>query len=188
MLVLKRRINSRIIEFKTYLVQTSPKISASVMFAHFRSIVPRNWLREIVRRESIAVGSVRPGMILKIDGSYVEVKKYEHKKEGRGGAMGAIEYVDLNSSKVGRVKLGVQQRMDKPDLEKIRLSVQYVDKDNGVIVASDENYEQHEIPLKLAQGAESFLEPNTSIGLSLDGNVAVKIALPTNVITQIKKQ
>ena len=169
-------------------MQTSPKISASVMFVQLKSALQRNWLRNFVRYESIAVGSVRPGMILKIDGSYVEVKKYEHKKEGRGGAMGAIEYVDLNSSKVGRVKLGVQQRMDKPDLQKIRLSVQYVDKDNGVIVASDENYEQHEIPLKLAQGAEGFLEPSMAIGLSLDGTVPVKIALPTNVITQIKKQ
>jgi translation elongation factor P/translation initiation factor 5A len=127
-------------------------------------------------------------MILKIEGAYVEVKKYDHKKEGRGGAMGAIEYVDLNSSKIGRVKLGVQQRMDKPDLTKIKLSVQYIDKEKGVIVAADENYEQHEIPLKLAQGAEGFLEPSTTIGLSLDGDVAVKIALPTNVITQIKKQ
>jgi translation elongation factor P/translation initiation factor 5A len=142
----------------------------------------------ISRNESIAVGSVRPGMILKIEGAYVEVKKYDHKKEGRGGAMGAIEYVDLNSSKIGRVKLGVQQRMDKPDLTKIKLSVQYIDKEKGVIVAADENYEQHEIPLKLAQGAEGFLEPSTTIGLSLDGDVAVKIALPTNVITQIKKQ
>ena len=150
--------------------------------------VSRNWLRIVSRFESIAVGSVRPGMILKIDGSYVEVKKYEHKKEGRGGAMGAIEYVDLISSKMGRIKLGVQQRMDKPDLQKVRLSVQYVDKDNGIIVASDENYEQHEIPVRLAQGAENYLEPNTSIGLSLDGGIPVKIALPTNVINQIKKQ
>ena len=29
-------------------------------------------------------------MILKMDGAYVEVKKYEHKREGRGGAMGAV--------------------------------------------------------------------------------------------------
>lgn len=29
-------------------------------------------------------------MILKIDDSYVEVKKYEPKREGRGGAMGAV--------------------------------------------------------------------------------------------------
>jgi translation elongation factor P/translation initiation factor 5A len=145
-------------------------------------------LMTLVRFESIAVGSVRPGMILKIDGSYVEIKKYEHKKEGRGGAMGAIEYVDLHSSKIGRVKLGVQQRMDKPDLTKIKLSVQYLDKEKGVIVAADENYEQHEIPLKLALGAETFLEPGTTIGISLDGDIPVKVALPTNVITQIKKQ
>lgn len=29
-------------------------------------------------------------MILKMDGAYVEVKKYEPKREGRGGAMGAV--------------------------------------------------------------------------------------------------
>lgn len=29
-------------------------------------------------------------MILKLDNSYVEVKKYEPKREGRGGAMGAV--------------------------------------------------------------------------------------------------
>jgi hypothetical protein len=29
-------------------------------------------------------------MILKMDNSYVEVKKYEPKREGRGGAMGAV--------------------------------------------------------------------------------------------------
>jgi hypothetical protein len=29
-------------------------------------------------------------MILKIDNTYVEVKKYEPKREGRGGAMGAV--------------------------------------------------------------------------------------------------
>lgn len=166
---------------------TSPKISELMFLQRFLN-TNKDWLRTITRQESISVGSVRPGMILKIDGSYVEVKKYEHKKEGRGGAMGAIEFVDLNTAKIGRVKLGVQQRMDKPDLQKLRLSVQYVDKDNGIIVASDENYEQHEIPLKLAQGAEGFLEANTSIGLSLDGTVPVKIALPTNVLTQLKKQ
>ena len=29
-------------------------------------------------------------MILKLDNCYVEVKKYEPKREGRGGAMGAV--------------------------------------------------------------------------------------------------
>jgi hypothetical protein len=29
-------------------------------------------------------------MILKLDGQHVEVKKYEPKREGRGGAMGAV--------------------------------------------------------------------------------------------------
>ena len=43
-----------------------------------------------VRFESISVGSVRAGMILKMDDQYVEVKKYEPKREGRGGAMGAV--------------------------------------------------------------------------------------------------
>ena len=43
-----------------------------------------------VRLESISVGSVRAGMILKLDGQHVEVKKYEPKREGRGGAMGAV--------------------------------------------------------------------------------------------------
>ncbi len=107
----------------------------------------------------------------------------------------------MSTSKVGRVKLGVQQRMDsmfmficvmnscvEPDLEKYKLEVQYIDKDRGVIVASDENYEQKELPLKLAQGAESHLEPGTVIGVSMDGDVAVKLALPTTILTQIKKQ
>lgn len=146
------------------------------------------FIRQIVRYESISVGAVRPGMILKMDGSYVEVKKYEHKREGRGGAMGAIEYVDLNSSKIGRVKLGVQQRLDKPDLDKTKLTVQYIDQDRGIIVLADENYEQKEIPTKLAQGAEALLEPGTVIGVAFDGDVPVKLALPTNIITQIKKQ
>ena len=43
-----------------------------------------------LRFESISVGSVRAGMILKMDDQYVEVKKYEPKREGRGGAMGAV--------------------------------------------------------------------------------------------------
>jgi hypothetical protein len=46
--------------------------------------------QQTVRFESISVGSVRAGMILKMDGQYVEVKKYEPKREGRGGAMGAV--------------------------------------------------------------------------------------------------
>jgi translation elongation factor P/translation initiation factor 5A len=150
--------------------------------------IPTDFIRQCIRFESISVGAVRPGMILKMDGAYVEVKKYEHKREGRGGAMGAIEFVDLNTSKIGRVKLGVQQRLDKPDLEKTKLTVQYVDKDKGVIVVADENYEQMELPIKLAQGAENMLDPGTVIGVSLDGDVAVKLALPTNIITQIKKQ
>ena len=113
-----------------------------------------------------------------------------------------IEYVDLNTSKIGRVKLGVQQRIEsmtfvslsysnystEPDLEKTKLSVQYLDKEKGVIVAADENYEQFEIPLKLAQGAEPFLEPGTTIGVSLDGGVPIKLALPANILALSKKQ
>ena len=72
-------------------------------------------------------------------------------------------------------------------MEKLRFTVQFVDKDKGVIVVADENYEQHEIPLKLAQGAETMLEAGTSIGVSMDGPVAVKIALPTNILSQLKK-
>ena len=53
-------------------------------------ILPHTILNQPVRYESISVGSVRAGMILKIDGAYVEVKKYEPKREGRGGAMGAV--------------------------------------------------------------------------------------------------
>ena len=41
------------------------------------------------------MGSVRAGMILKLDGAYVEVRKYEHKREGRGGAMGAVRMLQL---------------------------------------------------------------------------------------------
>lgn len=51
---------------------------------------PLNFLRQCRRFESISVGSVRAGMILKLDGQHVEVKKYEPKREGRGGAMGAV--------------------------------------------------------------------------------------------------
>lgn len=57
-----------------------------------------------------------------------------------------------------------------------------------MIIAADDNYEQHEIPLKLAQGAESMLEAGTVIGVSMDGPVAVKIALPVNILAQLKKQ
>lgn len=76
----------------------------------------------------------------------------------------------------------------EPELEKLRLTVQFVDKERGVIVASDEEYEQHEIPLKLAQGAEALLEAGTPIGLTRDGEVPIKISLPTNILTQIRKQ
>jgi hypothetical protein len=47
-------------------------------------------LKQSIRFESISVGSVRAGMILRLEGQYVEVKKYEPKREGRGGAMGAV--------------------------------------------------------------------------------------------------
>jgi len=66
--------------------------------------------------------------------------------------------------------------------------VQYVDKEKGLIVAADEEYEQHEIPLKLVQGAEGLLEPGMQIGLTKDGDVPLKVALPTQILTAIKKQ
>lgn len=57
-----------------------------------REIIRRSLpaLSQSIRFESISVGAVRAGMILKLDGNYVEVKKYEPKREGRGGAMGAV--------------------------------------------------------------------------------------------------
>lgn len=76
----------------------------------------------------------------------------------------------------------------EPDLEKHRLTVQFVDKERNVVVAADENYEQHEIPLKLVQGAENLLEPGVALGLTTDGDVPIKVSLPTNVLTQIRKQ
>lgn len=75
----------------------------------------------------------------------------------------------------------------EPDLEKTKLTVQYIDKEKGVIVVADENYEQKDLPIKLAQGAEGLLEPGTVIGVALDGDIPVKLALPTNILAQIKK-
>jgi len=66
--------------------------------------------------------------------------------------------------------------------------VQYVDKERGVVVASDEEYEQHEFPLKLVAGADNLLEPGTQVGLTKDGEVPLKVALPTQILTAIKKQ
>ena len=60
------------------------------MLTRMSQLIVRGALRQIVRFESISVGSIRAGMILKLDGQYVEVKKYEPKREGRGGAMGAV--------------------------------------------------------------------------------------------------
>jgi translation elongation factor P/translation initiation factor 5A len=76
----------------------------------------------------------------------------------------------------------------EPDLTKLRLTVQYVDKEHGVVVASDENYEQHEFPVKLISGAEGLLEPGTQVGLTKDGETPLKVALPTQILTAIKKQ
>ena len=95
--------------------------------------------------------------------------------------------MDLNTAKIGRLKLGVQQRLEKPELERRKLSVQFVDKERGVIVAADENYEQFELPLKLAAGAETLLEPGTALGVTLDGETPVKIALPSNILNMVKK-
>lgn len=73
-------------------------------------------------------------------------------------------------------------------MDKLRLTVQYVDRERGVVVASDENYEEHEIPVRLVQGAEAKLEPGTPLGLSKDGTVPVKVSLPANVLAEIRKQ
>ena len=98
------------------------------------------------------------------------------------------------------MKLGVQQRIEsmltlfheintaEPELDKQRLTVQYVDKERGVVVASDESYEEHEIPIKLVQGAETLLEPGTSLSLARDGSVPVKVSLPATLMAEIRKQ
>jgi hypothetical protein len=57
-----------------------------------------------------------------------------------------------------------------------------------MVVAADDNYEQHEFPTKLIAGAESLLEPGTQLGLTKDGDIALKVALPTQILTAIKKQ
>ena len=63
-----------------------------------------------------------------------------------------------------------------------------MDKEKGVIVAADEAYEQHEFPIKLVAGAENLLEPGTQLGLTKDGEIPLKVALPTQILTAIKKQ
>jgi translation elongation factor P/translation initiation factor 5A len=78
--------------------------------------------------------------------------------------------------------------ISEPDLTKLRLTVQYVDKERSVVVAADEEYEQHEVPIKFVQGAEALLEPGTQIGLTKDGEVPLKVSLPTQILTAIKKQ
>ena len=78
--------------------------------------------------------------------------------------------------------------VSEPELTKLRLTVQYLDKDRGVVVAADDEYEQHEFPLKLVQGAETLLEPGTQIGLTKEGEVPLKVALPTQILAAIRKQ
>jgi translation elongation factor P/translation initiation factor 5A len=75
----------------------------------------------------------------------------------------------------------------EPDLEKVRLTVQYVDRERGVVVASDDDYEEHEIPIRLVLGAEALLEPGTALGLSKDGTVPVKVSLPANILAGLRK-
>lgn len=46
-------------------------------------------------------------MILKLDGQYVEVKKYEPKREGRGGAMGAVCNIAILSISFTRLSMSI---------------------------------------------------------------------------------
>jgi hypothetical protein len=66
-----------------------------------------DFYRQSRRFESISVGSVRAGMILKLDGQHVEVKKYEPKREGRGGAMGAVCNIGILSISFTRLNMSI---------------------------------------------------------------------------------
>eukprot|EP00386_Alphamonas_edax_P009308 GDKI01030652.1.p2 GENE.GDKI01030652.1~~GDKI01030652.1.p2 ORF type:complete len:138 (+),score=54.11 GDKI01030652.1:201-614(+) len=119
---------------------------------------------------------------------YCEVTEYRCIKQARGGAYAGIEYIELSQQKPGHAKFGASAKVNKVEGERLQCNVLFVDKEANKVMVADESFDQIEVPLNLLAGAEEFLEPGTPIGVLKWEDDIVKIHLPANILSKLKKK
>lgn len=137
---------------------------------------------------SFAGSSLKAGMVFLHSDKYCEVISNRQVKQGRGSASIQLEYIDLSSKKQMTLNLPIGAKVEKVDLERQTNLFQYLDEDSRELVVSDHNFEESRIPMALASDGAKLLEPGDELQIFYHDRTIVKIGLPNNITSRMKKK
>mmetsp|Transcript_33035 Transcript_33035/g.60579 ORF Transcript_33035/g.60579 Transcript_33035/m.60579 type:complete len:165 (+) Transcript_33035:80-574(+) len=126
-------------------------------------------------RTPITSGDARKGMVIYLDGRYLEVNDWWQTGQGRQTRGHQINYEECDTGKTGTVKLPT--KLTRVECDREELEVMYVDSDAKKVVLADENY--NEVELDVSRFLTGTPTDGQKVLLWKDDDTIVKVHVRT---------
>ena len=127
----------------------------------------------------LTINDLKVGTIFKYQNEPYEVLKSTHTHMGRGGATVSVKIKSLSSGKVLAINFKSADKFAEANIEQKQITFLY--QDEAVAYFMDENYEQFNLPLKIAGLAGNFLKNGEMVNVSYFEDQPIKINLPIKI-------
>ena len=135
----------------------------------------------MIRFFTTCVGrEISKGDILKRQSRYLEVLSIYHVQRGEGQGS-HIEVLDVQTHKQAKIHLSSKDTLETVDLTPYEVETERIDTKRDVLIVTNSQYEQIEVPLGFASWARAGVSPGIKLKILLDGQNFVKLTLPTNL-------
>ena len=126
---------------------------------------------------TLSAYDIRPGIVVFYDGRYVEIIKASPSTNKKLPSTYKVELLDLFANQVSKqyFKYSQIERLDVVETSKVQVEFQYADEAKGLLIFSDDLYNQHEVPAYLYRGNISVAQPGARFSLMMDGCRYIRI-------------
>ena len=122
----------------------------------------------------------RKGMVLDVEGSFMQIVDFLHVKPGKGGAFIRTKLKNLSSGSVIDKTFRSGEKLGKPDLEEKKMQFLYSSGEEHYFMDS-ETYEQTFLTDEQLGSNKNFLKEGITIGILFHNNSPLTVELPTFV-------
>lgn len=127
---------------------------------------------------------IRKGMIIALEGEYLEVLEIEHRTPGNLRAKIQATMRSLRSGAKIQKRFRADETIEVPFIEKRVCEYLYAEADS-LILMDLQTYDQFPIAKALAEDAEKYLIPNMQVTVLYVDGKPVNLELPTSVVLTV---
>jgi elongation factor P len=132
----------------------------------------------------VAVGDVRNGQKIEMDGEAYEVVEAQHVKPGKGGAFCRTRMKNMRTGAVIERTFRVGEKLQVPDVEEKQVSFLY-SAENELCFMDLKTYEQFSLTREQVGDSKNYLKENMELGILFYNGRPIGIDLPMFVVLKV---